>query len=108
MLIWDFYHSIPFNDVDEVQGPSTKILAIQMRSKSQHVQSNPTTTQSSQGNQVIDRPKPLSSSQNNPINIHTWETPKLDYNAVECLKNMKSNISIMDMCMIPQQNDFLL
>jgi hypothetical protein len=29
MLIWDFDHLIPFNDVFEVQGPPTEIMDIQ-------------------------------------------------------------------------------
>jgi hypothetical protein len=57
---------------------------------------------------VVDHPKPLFSSQKNPTNIHTREAPKLDYNVVEDLKNMKANVSVMDMCRIPQQKDFLL
>jgi hypothetical protein len=32
----------------------------------------------------------------------------LDYNIVEYLNKLKSNLSIMDMCMIPQQKNFLL
>jgi hypothetical protein len=93
MLIWDSDHPIPFNDVTEVQGPPAEILAIQTRSKIQPVQSNPTTTQLSRGNQAVDHPKPLFSSQKNPTNIHTWEMPKLDYNVVEDLKKMKANVS---------------
>ena len=34
--------------------------------------------------------------------------PMLDYNVVENLKKMKANMCVMDMCMIPQQKDFLL
>jgi hypothetical protein len=79
-----------------------------MHSKSQPFQSNPTTTQLSPGKQAVDRPKPLFSSQNNPTNIHTWETPKIDYNVVEYLEKMKDNVSIMNMCRIPQQKYFLL
>jgi hypothetical protein len=36
------------------------------------------------------------------ISIHTHESPKLDYNMVEYLKMLRANISIMDMCRIPQ------
>jgi hypothetical protein len=32
----------------------------------------------------------------------------MDYNVVEDLKKMKDNVSIMDMCRIHQQKDFLL
>ena len=53
-------------------------------------------------------PKRTFFSQRNPINIHTRESPKLDYNAVEYLKRLKANVSVMDMCRIPQQKDFML
>jgi hypothetical protein len=43
-----------------------------------------------------------------PISIHTWESPKVDYNVVKDLKKLKANIFVMDMCKIPQQKDFLL
>jgi hypothetical protein len=36
------------------------------------------------------------------------KSPKLDYNIVEDLKILKANVSIMDMCRIPQQKDFFL
>jgi hypothetical protein len=79
-----------------------------MQSKIQPIQSKTTTSQSSQGNQVVDHPKPPISSQRNPTNIQTWEMPKIDYNVVEDLKKMKDNVFFMDMCRIPQQKDFLL
>jgi hypothetical protein len=62
----------------------------------------------SRGKQTSDHPKESFVSQRNPINIHTRESPKLDYNIVEDLKKLKANISVMDMCRIPQQKDFLL
>jgi hypothetical protein len=68
----------------------------------------PTNTQSSRGNQETNHPKPLFYSQRNPTNIHTRESPKIDYNVVEELKKMKANVPVMDMCRIPQQKDFLL
>jgi hypothetical protein len=52
--------------------------------------------------------KHLFFSQRNPINIHKWESPRLDHNIVEDLKTLKANMSVMDMCRIHQQNDFLL
>jgi hypothetical protein len=79
-----------------------------MQIKRQPIQSNPTTTQSSRVNQVANHPKPLFSSQRNPTNIHTREKPKLDCNVVEFLNKMKANVSVMDICRIPQQRDFLL
>jgi hypothetical protein len=60
------------------------------------------------GRQTSDHPKEYFVSQRNPINIHTRESPKLDYNIVEDLKKLKKNISVMDMCRIPQQNEFML
>jgi hypothetical protein len=57
---------------------------------------------------MSDHPKAPFVSRRNPINIHTRESPKLDYNIVEDLKKLKANISVMDMCRIPQQKDFLL
>jgi hypothetical protein len=44
----------------------------------------------------------------NPISIHTQDSPKLEYNVVKYLKKLKANISVMDVCRIPQQKDFLL
>jgi hypothetical protein len=55
-----------------------------------------------------DHPKAPFSPRKNPISIHTRESPKLDYNVVEDLKKLKANISVMDICRIPQQKDFLL
>jgi hypothetical protein len=60
------------------------------------------------GKQTSNHPKEPFVSQRNPINIHTRESPKLDYNIVEDLKILKANVSVMDMCRIPQQKDFLL
>ena len=42
------------------------------------------------------------------ISIHTHDSPKLDYNVVEYLKKLKDNVSVMDICIIPQQKDLLL
>jgi hypothetical protein len=55
-----------------------------------------------------DHPKTPFSLGKNPIRIHTRESPKLDYNVVEDLNKLKANISVMDICRIPQQKDFLL
>jgi hypothetical protein len=60
------------------------------------------------GKKTFDHPKEPFISQRDPINIHTREFPKLDYNIVEDLKRLKANVSVMDMCIIPQQKDFLL
>jgi hypothetical protein len=108
MLLWDSNHLMPFNDAAEVQGPPTKVLIVQTRGRSQLVQSNPTTSQLSRGKSTTNHPKLLFSPQRNPTNIHTRETPKLDYNVVEDLKKMKANVYFMDMCRIPQQKNFML
>jgi hypothetical protein len=60
------------------------------------------------GKPTPDHSKAPFSPRRNPINIHTRESPKIDYNIVEYLKKLKENISVMDMCRIPQQKDFLL
>jgi hypothetical protein len=64
--------------------------------------------QNSGGKLTPDHPKAHFVPRRNPINIHTRESPKIDYNIVEYLKNLKENILVMDMCRIPQQKDFLL
>jgi hypothetical protein len=64
--------------------------------------------QTSRGNTTPNQPKAPFAPRRNPINIHTLESPKLDYNIVEDLKKLKANISVIDMCRIPQQNDFML
>jgi hypothetical protein len=108
MLLWDSNHLIPFNDIVEVQGPPDEVLVVQTWVKTQPVQINLTTTQLSRESPTTNHPKPLFSSQKNPTNIHTQEDPKLEYNVLEYLKKMKANVSVMDMCRIPQQKDFLL
>jgi hypothetical protein len=57
--------------------------------------------------------KPSSSAKQTPP-LHSGpkfparEITKLDYNVVEDLKKLKDNISVMDLCRIPQQKDLLL
>jgi hypothetical protein len=60
------------------------------------------------GKPAPDHPKSHFVPRRNPIKIHTWESPNLDYNIVEYLKKLKAIISVMDICRIPQQKDFLL
>jgi hypothetical protein len=71
MMLWVSNHPMPFNDANEVQEPPVEVLDVQTRGISQMVQTNPTTTQLSRGNQAIVRPKPLFPSQKNPTNIYT-------------------------------------
>jgi hypothetical protein len=55
-----------------------------------------------------DHPKAPFAHRRNPMNIHTQESAKIEYNIVEYLKKLKANMLVMDMCRIPQQKDFLL
>jgi hypothetical protein len=106
MLIWDPDLPMPSDDLFEVQEPPTEVLAVQTRSRGQPVSNDLTTAQTLGGNPTSNHPKAPFVSRRNPINIHTRESPKLDYNIVEDLKKLKANISVMDMCRIPQQKDF--
>jgi hypothetical protein len=81
---------------------------IQTRSKGPPGSKDVDATQVSKSKETPDRPKMPSAFGKKPIRIHTRESPKLDYNVVEDLKNLRANISVMDMCRIPQQKDFLL
>jgi hypothetical protein len=108
MLIWDPDLPMPSDDLFEVQEPPAEVLAVQTRSRGQPVSNDLTTAQTSGGKPMSDHPKAPFVSRRNPINIHTRESPKLDYNIVEDLKKLKANISVMDMCRIPQQKEFLL
>jgi len=108
MLIWDPNLPMPSDDLFEVQELPTEVLAVQTRSRGQLVSTDLTTNQNLGGRPTPDHLKSPFAPRRNPINIHTRESPKLDYNIVEDLKNLKPNISVMDMCRIPWQKDFLL
>jgi len=108
MLIWDSDLFMPYDDLYEVQEPPTEILAVQTRSRGQPVLDNLSTTQTLGGRSALDHPKAPFSPRRNPINIHTQELPKLDYNIVEDLKKLKANMSVMEICRIPQQKEFML
>jgi hypothetical protein len=108
MLLWDLDLSMPSDDIFEVQEPPIKVLAIKTRSRGQSVSNDITIVQNSRRKQTLDHPKAPFFSQKNPINIHTRESPKLDYNIVEDIKILKANVLVMDMCRIPQQKNFLL
>ena len=108
MLILDHDLIMPSDDLFQVQEPPTELSVVQTRSKGPHVSKDPTTTQMSGERSTPDQMKAPFSPHKNPISIHTQESPKLEYNVVEDLKNLKANISVMDICRIPQQKDFLL
>jgi hypothetical protein len=108
MLIWDHDLSMPSDDLFEVQEPPLEVLVVKTRSRGQPVSNDTTTTPNLGGKPALDHPKAPFSPRRNPINIHTRESPKLDYNIVKDLKKLKANISVMDMCRIPQQKYFLL
>jgi hypothetical protein len=108
MLIWDPDLAMPSDDTFEVQEPLVEVLVVQTQSRGQLVSKDLTTTQTLGGRSTPDHSKAPFFPRKNIINIHTRESSKLDYNIVEDLKNLKDNISFMDICRIPQQKDFLL
>jgi hypothetical protein len=108
MLIWDLDLAMPSDDLFEIQEPPAEVLAVQNRSRGQPVSNDVTTTQILGGRPAPDHLKAPFFPRRNPINIHTQESPKMDYNMIEDLKKLKANISVMDICRIPQQKDFLL
>jgi hypothetical protein len=101
MYLWDPNLLMPPDDVFEVQEPPIEVLVMQMRSKGQSVLNDLTIVQSLRGKKTVDHSKAPFVSQINPINIHTRESPKLDYNMVEDFKKLKANVLVMDMCRIP-------
>jgi hypothetical protein len=108
MLIWDPDLPIPSDDLFKVQEPPAEVLVVQTRSRGQPISNDLTTTQNLGGKPTPDHLKAPFVHRRNPINIHTRESPKLDYNIVEDLKILNENISVIDMCRIPQRKDFLL
>jgi hypothetical protein len=101
MLICDPDLPMPSNDLFEVQEPPTEVLAVQTRSRGQLVSNDLTIAQTSKGKPTPNHPKSPFVSRRNTINIHTRESPMLEYNIVEDLKKLKANISVMDICRIP-------
>jgi hypothetical protein len=81
---------------------------VQTRSKGPPGSKDTDATQASKSKLTPDHLKTSFALGKNPISIHTQESPKLDYNVVEDLKKLKANISVMDICRIPQQKEFLL
>jgi hypothetical protein len=108
MLIWDPDLIMTSDDLFESQEPPAKVSIVQTCSKVPPVSKYPITTQTSGERSTPDHPKAPFSPRKNPISIHTRESPKLDYKVVEDLKKLKANISVIDICRIPWQKDFLL
>jgi hypothetical protein len=108
MLLWDPDLPMPSEDLFEVQEPPIEVLDVKRRSRGQPVSNDLTISQTLRGKQTSDHPKEPFFSQRDSINIHTQESPKIDYNIVKYLKILKENASVMDMCRIPQQKVFLL
>jgi hypothetical protein len=108
MLIWDLDLIMPSDDLFESQETLAEVLVVQTCSKGPPISKCLDTIQTSGGKTTPNHLKETISSHKNPISIHTQESPKLDYNVVEYLKKFKANISIMDICRIPQQKYFLL
>jgi hypothetical protein len=101
MLIWDPDLVMTSDDLFEVQEPPAKVLVVKTRSRGQTISNDLTTAQTLGGKSTPDHLKEPFSPRKNPINIHTQESPMLDYNIVEYLKKLKANISVMDICRIP-------
>jgi hypothetical protein len=108
MLIWDPDLIMPSDDLFESRDQPVEVSVIQTRSKGPPGSKDTDATRASQSKLNPDHPKTSFALGKNPISIHTQESPKLDYNVVEDLKKLKANISVMDICRIPQQKDFLL
>jgi hypothetical protein len=107
MAIWDFIHTSSF-EVPMEDGEYPKIMAAQTRSKTCIFQNQPTIAQDLKISQKI-----ASSSQPTPplsygLKFPAHKTIKLEYDTVEDLKKLKANISMMDLCRIPQQKDLRL
>ena len=89
MLLWDPDLSMPFCDLFEVQEPLAEVLAVKMFNRVQPVSNKLIISHTSRGKQMFDLLKEFVVYQINPINIHTQESPKLDYNIVQDLKKLK-------------------
>jgi hypothetical protein len=108
MLIWDPDVITSSDDLFKPQAPPAEISVVQTRSKGQPGPKDTDATRASQSKLTPDRPRMPFAPGKKPISIHTHDSPKLDYNVVEDLKKLKANVSVMDICRIPQQKDLLL
>jgi hypothetical protein len=88
MLIWDPDLPMPSDDLFEVQEPPAEVLVVKTWSRGQPISNNLTMAQNSGGKLTPDHPKAHFVPRRNPINIHTRESPKMDYNIVEDLKKL--------------------
>ena len=102
MMIWHPDLIMRFDDLFESHQPLEKVSVVKTRSKGPPVSKDPPITQTSRSKTTPDRLKAPFTPCKEPISIHTQESPKLEYNVVEDLKNLKANISVMDICRIPQ------
>jgi len=108
MLIWDPNMIASSDDLFKPQEPPGEISAVHTRSKGQPDPKDIDATRVSQSKLTPDHPRTPFAPGKNPISIHTYDSPKLDYNVVEDLKKLKANVSVMDICRIPQQKDLML
>jgi hypothetical protein len=102
MLIWDPGLIMPSDDLFESQESPVEVSVVKTCGKGPPVSKDIASTQTSRSNTTPDHPKSPFSPSKNPISIDTRESPKLDYNIVEYLKKLRANISVMDICKIPQ------
>jgi hypothetical protein len=108
ILIWDPDLIMPFDNFFESWDHPVEVLVMQTCIKVPPSSKDTDVTQALQGKLNPDHPKTSFALGKKPIRIHTPKSPKLDYNVFEDLKKLKANISVMDICRIPQQKDFLL
>jgi hypothetical protein len=108
MLIWDPIIIASSDDLFKPQAPPSEILVVQTCSKGQPSPRDTDATHASQSKLTPDHPRMPFAPGKKPISIHTHDSPKLDYNVEEDLKKLKANVSVMDICRIPQQKDLLL
>jgi hypothetical protein len=83
-------------------------MEVQKRSKAHVVKNQHVIAQAPRKpakNTSLDQPTP---SLNYGPKFQAQETTKLEYNMVEYLRKLKSNISMMDLCRIPQKKFLLL
>jgi hypothetical protein len=102
MLIWDSNMIMLSDNLFESHEQPMEVSVIQTCIKGLPGSRDIDITQALKIMLTPDRLKTYFTLGKNPIHIHTQESPKLDYNVVKVLKKLKSNISVMDICKIPQ------
>jgi hypothetical protein len=108
MLIWDPDVITSLDDLFKPQEPPTDILVVETRSYGQPDPKYTDATRVSQSKLTPNFPRMPVAPSKQPLSIHTWESPKIDYNIVKDLNKLKANISVMDVCRIPQQKGLML